>query len=528
MSSASTTQAARRLRKGVSHLLADLIQEWDGGISPAEAATELEAAVTHADCLPDGADLPAPLHTYIKDEVYPEITVTFRDGETATLDEISTDHNSFIDDHDLIGARPPGLPAHASIVAGDDVAPATADFSIIEGIGEDKADILAENGHHTWESLARTDTSAIADHDLIGQSTAKDLKVEANARATVETQLAIQAKQRVAAIPTDDEGRGISHDLNAIACPPGDPKTPVEQHHYNGWHILDDETHPNIPDDPGPVKTQELPNGKTEIEELCAQLSKGRNPMLIGPPGTGKNLKIRTIFHETNRPLVTIPMDNDTMIQELMGNFTVTDDGVVEFENAALPRIVKNGGGICFDEPNAAPQSVLRGLYKILEDDPKLVVKGSNEIIEPHPEFYALATINPADLGAGPLPRSFARRFQKIPNETLPPGEEADLLDERVNRARTIVSKGQLEDLVRVANNIRQQAREGQQVPYLTTGELENVCHAADGADGTSDVTGLQGALKMELKGAQLSSVGGNQMGAILDDDGLDDLMASL
>jgi MoxR-like ATPase len=528
MSTTVTKQAERRLWKGTSHLLADLLHEWTDGIPPAEAATELQAAIVHADCLPDGTDLPVPLQTYLDDEVYPALTITFRDGDTTTLDQAATDHNRVITDHDVIGARPGGLPAHASIVASDDTAPATADFTVVDSIGEDKADILADHGHQTWEAVAGTPQSALADHDLIGDATAKDLKAEANARAGVETQLAIQAIDRVTNIPTDDEGRGISHDLDAIAHPPGDPKTPVEHHHYHGWHILEDTNHPNVPDDPGPVKTQTLPNGKTELEELCAQLSKGRNPMLIGPPGTGKNLKITTVFHETNRPLVTIPMDNDTMIQELMGNFTVTEDGVVEFEDAALPRIVKNGGGICLDEPNAAPQSVLRGLYKVLEDDPQLVVKGSNEIIEPHPEFYALATINPADLGAGPLPRSFARRFQKIPNETLPPSEEADLLDERVNQDRTIVSKPQLEDLVRVANNLRQQAREGQQVPYITTGELENVCHAADGADGTPGATGLQGALKMEVQGAHLSSVGGSQMGTILDADGLNDLMADL
>jgi len=523
---ALSKQQHRTLTSTATHLLGDLLLEWDGEIQAPDAFSELHEALPKADITPpDDAFSTQSVSGYFDEEVATEITVTTSEDNDTSLDAAFASAAT-ITAVEYVRARPSSLPALGELQTGDaDAEKATADFTIIGGIGQEKADCIAEAGFQTWDEITKADQSEIESIPMVGTAAAKDLAAEASTRADITTIQAIEAADRVASRRTTSAGRGITHDLNTVAEPPGSQVTPPEANNYHGWPVLEDIDHPHVPNDPGPVVTQTTLTGEDELALMAKLLSKGRNVMLIGPPGTGKNVRIRKLFHETNRPLVTIPMDEDTMIQELMGNFTVGDDGDLTFEDALLPIIVKNGGGLCLDEPNAAPKRVLRALYKILEDDASLYVKGSNEIIEPHPEFYVLSTINPADLGAGPLPSSFARRFNKLPIDTLAPQQEATLLDQKVNQDRTLVAKDALEGLTNAASALRDRAQEGERVPYITTGELINVCHAADGADGTADQTALMGALQLEVQGAQLATIGGQQMGSVFDDEGLEDLM---
>lgn len=518
-------QQHRTIRDTATHLLADAILHFDGSINGPNALKQVQDGLPTAHPVPDDKECPnGSIVDYFHRRVVDSIDVETKDG-SHTLAKAHHDRLTITDvTHD--GARPPGLSPLGELVGTHtDVETATADFTNVEGIGSAKADCLAEAGYTTWDAVTDASKSDLTNVPQISTTIAEALISAASSRADIESVLATESLSRLETLQTDNDGRGQVIDLNTVKQPPGPPLNPPEQNNFHGWHILRDIGHPLVPDDPGPVITQETPAGADDLPVAAKMFSKGRNVMFIGPPGTGKNMRLRHACHETNRPLVTIPMDEDTMIQELMGNFTV-DDGTVEFEDALLPIIVQNGGMLCLDEPNAAPNSVLRALYKVLEDDAELYVKGADKIVTPHPEFYAAATINPADLGAGPLPSSFVRRFCKIPIETLPPAKEVELLDMKINSDRTVVSRDELEGLVKIANRVRDRSREGEPIPYITTGELENVCEMADGADGDSEHNGLQGALKLELAGKHQATSGGRRTGDLFNLEAADDIMS--
>lgn len=519
-----TTDEERQLKNIATHLIADGIAEWDGQIQSEVIVKELETAIPETDAEVDLQS--SELRNIVIGEITPDITVDTPRGEHPL--PYAFEHGLDITGVTHDGGRPSGLPPLGRLTSGDrSAAKATSDFTILDSITRERSDILAEHGFLTWESISKADRAELVDLPMLGKATVDDLIAEAKTRADVGTVIARESLIRVQNISTDSDGTGQTVDLNNIKQTPGDPVDNPEKNNWHGWHKLKESDHPLIPDDPGPVIDQETELGVTEFELTGTLLSKGRNVMYIGPPGCGKNVRLRKAFHETNRPLLTIPMDKDTMIQELMGDFKIDGDTIV-FEEKAFPTMVEYGGGVCIDEPNAAPSSVLRALYKILEDDAKIYVRGADKIIYPHPEFYLVSTINPADLGAGQLPGSFARRFNKIPISSLSVEQEKTLLQKRVNAERTIVKDADIESLVEAANNLRDRAREDHGLPWISTGELENICHAADSVEPNNGQPAVINAFLMEARGKQLATIGQQSTGNIFDMDALDDLVRTV
>jgi nitric oxide reductase NorQ protein len=510
----------RRINSIVSHLAGDFIVSHDEDLlQEFDIIAELEATVPKADPLPDDVtQLSQSVAQHLHQNAFKDVTVTTNDNEELPLVE-ANQQNAKITDINLVGGRPSGLKPFGEYTPANKESFLTIsdDLTILDDIGRDRAEILADNGIYTWEDVLETDTDTIGSLPTFGESIAKDLRAEASAHADLADTIAIESYERALNQPTDDDGRGISYTLEEIKQPPGQPLHPSEHGNFHNWHYLEDIDHPNVPEAPAELKTRDLPNGQTDIEAFCTQLAKGNNPILIGPPGVGKNTLARAAFAETNRPLLTIPLDEDMLTQELMGIHSVNENGVVVFEDGPLPTAVKYGGGIGLDEINAASQGVLKAIHKILEEDGKLYVKGKNEVIEPHPEFYVFATMNPTASGTEPLARALASRFVPIPIDELDETDEADLLDSKLNTNREILDKDTIEGLVTVGNRAREQAEEGW-MPYITTRDLENAGHLADAGDDIS------GAVEMILEGAQQMGISGGQMGE-LDEDGILDLI---
>jgi len=445
---------------------------------------------------------------YYHDHLEAEIKIITENNPSASTDLESPDGQKNITSVTLAGARPHELPpfGELSTVSHTDVPKSTADFQVLDNVGRDKADILAKNGITTWQDVTDIGTDHLTDYKMIGPQTAEDLVAEAQSYISVESSLLEDSLNRVANIPTDDNRQAVSHSLDEISQPPGIP-IPADNKNLHGWHYLEDIDHPGVPNDPGPVKERTLPTSKTDYEEVCTQLAKGNNVMLVGKPGTGKNTLFKKAFATTNRPLLTIPLDNDILSQELLGNFTIDDDGnEIVFEYGPVPQIMRNGGGICFDEINAAPQSVVKLLHKLLEDDtPHVYVKGKDEVIEAHPEFYACATINPDDAGTEPMASALSSRFVPIIIDSLSIPQEVDLLDGDVNATRTVVPRDRLEQLVKSAHTIRDRSENGS-LPYINYRDLKHVCDLADN-DGD-----LRGAFRMVIKGKDMAGVGSGRL----------------
>lgn len=528
----STTDAATNDRtdynlvRTVAHLLGDHLADADEPIPARVALSEVKQALQEC-----AADAVGPLNpstvtnaydgnivAYAEQHAFPKVDATRADGTVEALDAVAPGDELI--GVELVGSRPANLPPIATLVTdADDGTQASHDFTVVEEVGPDTADILADHGDiNTWDDVRDTDTDALADLPQIGKATARDLKAEANTRLDTTEELAIEAYTRSINAPTTDDGTGRSYELDEVQQPPGAPLDPRDHGDLHGWHYLKDIGHPDVPEQPDQLKTRELPNGQTDREALCSALAKGHNPILIGPPGTGKNTLVRWCFAERNTPLTVIPVDEDMLTEELLGTHKVTEDGVVVFEDGPLPTRAKYGGGIWLDELHTADSGLLKVIYKLAEEDSKLFVKGKNEVIEPHPEFYLGATLNPNDPDASEVARALASRFLPIVTPALPQSKEVDLLDQKVNEPREVISKDKLERLVSIANDARDRAENGM-MPYITTRDLE---HVIDLYDGGND---LQGALDMVLDGMEAMGISGGPMGG-LDDDARDDILS--
>lgn len=485
----------------LSHWAADYIAEF-GPVTTSALDEELEYALSETDyadeprlTLSDGAS---------------GVQCSTGDGYSAKFSELidSSQGKTVVESVELTRGRPSGLESLHSLVDSESGEMGSNDFTVVDDLEQEHADLLAEEGIFTYTDVVAAGSDALSSVPGLTKSAIRDLESEASQRTPDQNPLATESYDRAVNTPTNEDGTAISYHLNRVKQPaasPLDPSVHGDDAHYHSWHVLEESDHPGIPDSPGPIKERVMKNGKTDLENICESFAKRKPVLLIGEPGTGKNTLLKKVAHETNRSHTVIPMDERIQTQELMGIHTVTEDGAVVFEPGGVPEQVKYGGMLVVDEINAAPAGILKALHKLAEENPTLTVKGSNEFIEAHPEFYLAATMNPHAAGTGEIARALSSRFTPLVIDRLPQAAEVDLIDKKVNSDREVIQRDKIEKLVRYANNKRNDYLETGRGQYVTTRDIYSMVDLA------SDGGNLAGAVDMVMKGIQLAGISGPQ-----------------
>lgn len=165
---------------------------------------------------------------------------------------------------------------------------------------------------------------------------------------------------------------------------------------------------------PPPIKR---PNGQhyhpraladlPDIDALRRLRTAGVPVLLYGPPGTGKTSLIEAAFDD----LVTVAGDGDTVVGDLIGEYTQDPNGGYEFIYGPLVTAMQEGRALLLDDATLISPKVLAALYPAMDGRRQIQVKAhKGETITAAQGFYVIAGHNPGVHGAV-LTEALASRF---------------------------------------------------------------------------------------------------------------------
>jgi len=427
----------------------------------------LEDAVPTGDCPPDVASL---YETHLPEDVTPTSTAntsfTLETGTNMANTSLSVDDPATKLDPFATSEEEHSILADAGIETIQDVAETELNALVnVPGVNQaeardaiDQAQIIIQNNRsNVTEALARAVGYDTQRHQI---PSVDDLKSRTDGRATPSATVA---------------------DIQDIKQPPGDPvglapdSNTFDEIAYHSLPILRDIDHPLVPDMDNAVepKTVELETGETTLEAISNTLALSDKGLLLeGPHGCGKNYMIKWVMAQTNRPIISIDLNESMLAEQLIGSIMPQEDGSVQFEDKLIPKAVKYGIPIIFNELRAAPPDITMALHQLLESN-QLVIDESGEYIEPHPAFRFIATTNPNTVeytGAGALNQAFLDRLRTIQVSYLPKNKETSLLDEKFNRHQSQIPR----DVIKIFVDVGAESRIEDTTPTLSTRKLED------------------------------------------------------
>lgn len=140
-----------------------------------------------------------------------------------------------------------------------------------------------------------------------------------------------------------------------------------------------------------------LLSGIPDVTALRRLREAGVAALLYGPPGTGKTSVVEAAFPDC----VTVQGDGDTVVADLVGDYTKTPDGEFVFVHGPLVRAMREGVPLFIDDATLIPPTVLAVVYPAMDGRRQIVVKANGgEVVDAAPGFYVVAGHNPGVHGA--------------------------------------------------------------------------------------------------------------------------------
>jgi len=154
----------------------------------------------------------------------------------------------------------------------------------------------------------------------------------------------------------------------------------------------------------GPVKRPNgmdyhprLLSGMPDVTALARLRDAGVAALLYGPPGTGKTSVVEAAFNDC----LTVQGDGDTVVADLVGDYTKTPDGDFVFVHGPLVRAMRAGVPLFIDDATLIPPTVLAVVYPAMDGRREIVIKANGgEVVKAEPGFYVVAGHNPGVHGA--------------------------------------------------------------------------------------------------------------------------------
>ena len=148
------------------------------------------------------------------------------------------------------------------------------------------------------------------------------------------------------------------------------------------------------------------------------------NVWISGPPGTGKSQIVKKFAEDTGLPYWGVIGRQGIRADELLGHWEVQEGGKTVWIEGIIPKAVKAGGILHFDEPNVIEPSTLMRLDELMDNKRQLFLEETGELIKAHPDLFIIFTSNPPTFeGVKDLPDPIKSRLIKKYQLDYPPQE---------------------------------------------------------------------------------------------------------
>lgn len=216
------------------------------------------------------------------------------------------------------------------------------------------------------------------------------------------------------------------------------------------------------------------------LSDILFTLSnKNERLLLTGPTGSGKTSAPVQVCARLNLPVTRFSCDSDVTRSDFIGQWTL-DGNNTKFLYGILPTAMREGRVLILDEWDTLNPSVSMLLQPVLEDNGKLILSETNEVIETHPDFRIIATSNTVGMGDesglynGTQPQNYAQlnRFTMVEIVNYP----AVSVEHKIITAKTgIEDKELLNKFTDVATMIREAFMKGEIMGTMSTRAVVNI-----------------------------------------------------
>lgn len=193
---------------------------------------------------------------------------------------------------------------------------------------------------------------------------------------------------------------------------------------------------------------------------LYAIMNPNQPVLLSGPTGSGKSSIWAQIAARLNFPFFRINCDMDISRADFVGQWVLRGKEMV-FQYGILPVAFRTGGIMVVDEWDTANPGVAMTLQAVLEDDGKLTIAETGEVIAPHKYTRMVCTANTLGMGDesglynGTQPQNFAQldRFKIVEHVDYP---QKDVEMAIIKKKSGITDKDILLKIVEFARLVRE------------------------------------------------------------------------
>ena len=154
------------------------------------------------------------------------------------------------------------------------------------------------------------------------------------------------------------------------------------------------------------------------------------SPLLVGPPGVGKNHLVYEIASLAGKDLYIFQGHDDVASEDLACSVRFSDDTARQMDYILSPLMTAmHVGGICFvDEIAKIRPRALSNLASVLDDRRYIDASLLGERVYAHPEFRFIAATNNTDLDGQLLPEFILSRLRPVIHVGYPSRESMDTL----------------------------------------------------------------------------------------------------
>jgi len=164
------------------------------------------------------------------------------------------------------------------------------------------------------------------------------------------------------------------------------------------------------------------------------------NVLIQGWKGSGKSELIKAFAEDTGLPYWGVMGQEGIRAEELLGHKELVADGQggtrSVWIDGLIPKAVRAGGILHFDEPNVIEPAILMRLDELMDNKRQLNMEDYNgEVIKAHPDLFIIFSMNPPTFeGVKPLPPPILSRLTKKYPLNYPPQEvEMAILKYKMN-----------------------------------------------------------------------------------------------